>query len=100
MLPGRVLPFVEPVDPYSQATERFRIIVQVGRDQELLRLRATVIRSAGHSVHSVTPDEAVAEVRKHALPRFGSFATRSGFMSLHFWRSRFVRDGLPISCFA
>jgi hypothetical protein len=64
MLPGRVIPFVEPADPYPQTTERFRIVVQVGRDQELLRLRARVIRSAGHSVYSVTPDEAVAVVRK------------------------------------
>ncbi len=64
MLPGRVLPFVERVDACSQATERFCIVVQVGRDRELLRLRARIIQSAGHSVHSVTPDEAVAEVQK------------------------------------
>jgi hypothetical protein len=64
MQPGRIIPFVEAPDAYSQATERFRIVVQVGRDQELLRLRARVIGSAGHSVRSVTPDEAVAEVQK------------------------------------
>lgn len=82
MLPGRVLPFVEPVDPYSQATERFRIIVQVGRDQELLRLRATVIRSAGHSVHSVTPDEAVAEVQKARAAQVWIFCHTIGFYEL------------------
>jgi hypothetical protein len=64
MLPGRVLPFAERVDACSEATERFRIVIQVGRDRELLRLRARIIKSAGHSVHSVTPDEAVAEVQK------------------------------------
>jgi len=40
------------------------MVVQVGRDTELLRLRAQIISSAGYSVHSMTPDEAVAEVRK------------------------------------
>jgi hypothetical protein len=39
------------------------MVVQIGRDQELLRLRAKLISSAGYTVHSITPDEAAAEVR-------------------------------------
>jgi hypothetical protein len=39
-------------------------VVQIGRDQELLRLRAKVISSAGYTVRSMTPDEATAELKK------------------------------------
>jgi hypothetical protein len=82
MLPGRLIPFAEPVVPYPQATERFRIIVQVGRDQELLRLRARVISSAGHSIHSVTPDEAVAEVQKACAAQVWVFCHTLEFYEL------------------
>ncbi len=40
------------------------MVVQIGRDLELLRLRARIITSAGYTVHSMTPDEATAEIRK------------------------------------
>ena len=61
MLPGRVIPFSIPVD---HPTEQQNIVVQIGRDEELLRLRAMVISSAGYTVHSMTPDQATAELRK------------------------------------
>ena len=64
MLSGRLIPFAEPSEPHSRVAQRPQMVVQVGRDTELLRLRAQIISSAGYSVHSMTPDEAVAEVRK------------------------------------
>jgi hypothetical protein len=64
LLPGRVIPFSLPVDnPYPDAKQR-HIVVQIGRDEELLRLRAMVISSAGYTVHSMTPDQATAELKK------------------------------------
>jgi hypothetical protein len=64
MLPGRVIPFLVPVDPPSAGAEQPNIVVQIGRDQELLRLRAMVISSAGYTVHSMTPDQANGELKK------------------------------------
>jgi hypothetical protein len=64
MLPGRVIPFSEPSDPHSQVAGRPQMVVQIGRDPELLRLRARIISSAGYTVYSMTPEEATAEIRK------------------------------------
>jgi hypothetical protein len=64
MLPGRVIPFLVPVDPPSGSAEQPNIVVQIGRDEELLRLRAKVISSAGYTVHSMTPDQATGELKK------------------------------------
>jgi hypothetical protein len=64
MLPGRVIPFLVPVDPPSAGAEQPNIVVQIGRDEELLRLRAKVISSAGYTVHSMTPDQATGELKK------------------------------------
>jgi hypothetical protein len=64
MLPGRVIPFSVPVDPASAGAEQPNIVVQIGRDEELLRLRAMVISSAGYTVHSMTPDQANGERKK------------------------------------
>jgi hypothetical protein len=64
MLPGRVIPFLVPVDPPSAGAEQPNIVVQIGRDEELLRLRAMVIGSAGYTVHSMTPDQATGELKK------------------------------------
>jgi hypothetical protein len=63
MLPGRVIPFNEPSNLHSQVDGRPQIVVQIGRDSELLRLRARIISSAGYTVHSVSPDEATAQIR-------------------------------------
>lgn len=64
MLPRRVIPFLVPVDRPFAAAERPNIVVQIGRDEELLRLRAMVISSAGYTVHSMTPDQATGELKK------------------------------------
>jgi hypothetical protein len=61
MLPGRVLPFLIPAD---HPADQQNIVVQIGRDEELLRQRAMVISSAGYTVHSVSPDQATWEVQK------------------------------------
>ncbi len=64
MLPGRVIPFSIPVDPQCHSDRAPNIVVQIGRDEELLRLRAMVIGTAGYSVHSMTPDHVTAELRR------------------------------------
>jgi hypothetical protein len=64
MLPGRVIPFTGSEESRSQGAERIQKILQIGRDGELLRLRAKVLCSAGYTVHSMTPDHAQAELRK------------------------------------
>jgi hypothetical protein len=64
MLPGRVIPFSVPVDPPSAGAEQPNIVVQIGRDEELLRLRAMVISSAGYTVQSMTPDQATGELKR------------------------------------
>jgi hypothetical protein len=63
MLPKRVIPFTEPSEQGSPGGARPQL-VQIGRDRELLRLRAKIIHSAGYTVHSIFPDEATAAVRK------------------------------------
>jgi hypothetical protein len=64
LLSGRLIPFAEPTEPHSRVPQRPQIVVQIGRDRELLRLRAQIISSAGYTVHSMTPDQAVGEVPK------------------------------------
>jgi hypothetical protein len=64
MLSGRLIPFAEPSEPRPRILQRPQIVVQIGRDRELLRLRAQIIGSAGYTVHSMTPDQAVGEVPK------------------------------------
>jgi hypothetical protein len=82
MLPGRILPFTEPGDPQSQAVGRPQTVVQIGRDQELMRLRAKLINSAGYTVHSMTPDEATAEVRRVRGTAVWVFCHTLGFYEL------------------
>ncbi len=64
MLQGRVIPFRDSGDPHENRANRSRTVVQIGRDPELLRLRAKLISSSGYTVHSTTPDVALEEVRK------------------------------------
>jgi len=54
MLPSRVIPFAEPSVKASSDAARPQL-VQIGRDRELLRLRAKIIHSAGYTVHSIVP---------------------------------------------
>jgi hypothetical protein len=64
MLPGRVIPFTDSGDRHCHGAQRPQIVIQIGRDRELLRLRAKVISTAGYTVHSMTPEETTAEIRK------------------------------------
>ena len=43
MVSGRLIPFAEPTERHSRILERPQIVVQIGRDDELLRLRAQII---------------------------------------------------------
>jgi hypothetical protein len=61
---GRVIPFALPIDSRCHAPQRPNIVVQIGRDEELLRLRSMVMSSAGYTVHSMTPDQATTELDK------------------------------------
>jgi hypothetical protein len=61
---ARVIPFSLPIDPPSPHSEQPNIVVQIGRDEELLRLRAMVMTAAGYTVHSMTPDQANGELKK------------------------------------
>ncbi len=63
MLPGRVIPFTGS-ESRSQGAERIQKVLQIGRDRELLHLRARVLGSAGYTVHSMTPDQVPAELRR------------------------------------
>ncbi len=64
MLPGRLIPFTDSGDRHWQGAQRPQMVIQIGRDRELLRLRAKVISTAGYTVHSMTPEETTAEIRK------------------------------------
>ncbi len=61
-LPDKVVPFSSP-DASRPTNGLVKVVAQIGRDHELLRLRAMVMCSAGYIVHSMTLDEAVKEVR-------------------------------------
>jgi hypothetical protein len=86
MLPRRVIPFAEPsekVPPGGALPQRFVVqVVQVGRDRELLRLRAKIIHSAGYTVYSIFPEEATAAVRKTRGSRVWVFCHTLEFYEL------------------
>jgi hypothetical protein len=84
MLPGRVIPFLVPVDPPCPSAKQPNIVVQIGCDEELLRLRAKVISSAGYAVHSVRPDQATAELQKAHGARVWIFCHTLQFYELAF----------------
>jgi hypothetical protein len=64
MLPARIIPFTERSERNSLVPPQRQTVVLIGRDAELLGLRAKLISSAGYVVHFMTPDHARAEVRK------------------------------------
>ncbi len=64
MWPRRAIPFTGPEESRTQRATRNQRVLQIGRDTELLRRRAKVLGSAGYTVHSMTPDQAQAELRK------------------------------------
>jgi hypothetical protein len=58
------------------------MVVQIGRDEELLRLRAMVLSSAGYTVHSMTPDQVTAEVNQGQGVRVWVFCHTIDFYEL------------------
>ncbi|HXP10368.1 MAG TPA: hypothetical protein VN828_17840 [Acidobacteriaceae bacterium] len=83
MLPKRVIPFAEPrVKVSLEDALPQRLVVQIGRDRELLRLRAKLIHSSGYTVHSIFPEEATAEVRKTLGSRVWVFCHTLEFYEL------------------
>jgi hypothetical protein len=81
MLPRRVIPFAVPSEKVSSGAARPQL-VQIGRDRELLRLRAKIIHSAGYTVHSISPDEATATVRNVSGSRVWLFCHTLEFHEL------------------
>jgi hypothetical protein len=61
---ARVIPFSLPIDPPRPDSDQPNIVVQIGWDEDLLRLRAMVMNAAGFTVHSMTPDQATGELKK------------------------------------
>jgi hypothetical protein len=82
MLPGRVIPFSLPSDPPCSTAEQSNIVVQIGRDEELLRLRAMIISSAGLTIHSMTPDQVTRELKTAKGPRVWVFCHTLEFYEL------------------
>jgi hypothetical protein len=73
MLPAKVIPINSSTTPDPLAAQGRQIVSQVGRDQELMRLRARVLGTAGYTVHSMTPNKAVSEVRRPGAPHVWVF---------------------------
>jgi hypothetical protein len=92
MLPRRVIPFAEPSEKVSPGPVRPQL-VQVGRDRELLRLRAKIIHSAGYTVHSIFPGEATATIRKVSGGRVWVFCH-----TLEFYELALLAVGIRHSC--
>jgi hypothetical protein len=82
MLPRRIIPFINRSKSSRQGTERPQTVLQVGRDQELSRLRAKIIRCAGYTVHSMTPEQVPAEIRETPGPRVWVFCHTLDFYEL------------------
>lgn len=82
MLQGKVIPFKDLSKSNRKYAERPHIILQVGRDEELLRLRAKIISGAGFIVQSITPDQVPAEIRKTRAPRVWVFCHTLAFYEL------------------
>ena len=100
MLSGRVIPFSLPLVPPCSAVEQANVVVQIGRDEELLQLRAKVMSSAGLTVTSMTPDQAPGNSKESKVQEYGSSATRLSFMNWHYWLLPFVMSALRTRCFA
>ena len=82
MLPRRVIPFINRSNSHRKDPERPQTILQIGRDQELLRLRAKIISCAGYTVQSMTPDQVTREIRETRGPRVWVFCHTLDFYEL------------------
>jgi hypothetical protein len=92
MLLRRVNPFAEPSEKVSSGAAPPQL-VQIGRDRELLRLRAKIIHYAGYFVHSISPDEATATVRNVSGGRVWVFCH-----TLEFYELALLAAALRNSC--
>jgi len=82
MLPRRVLQFINRSNSPGQNAERPQTVLQVGRDHELLRLRAEIISCAGYTVQSMTPDQVPAKIWPAPDPRVWIFCHTLNFYEL------------------
>jgi hypothetical protein len=82
MLPKRIIPFINRSNSRPQGAERPQTVLQVGRDQELLRLRAKIISCAGYTVQSMTPDQVPPEIQETSSPRVWVFCHTLDFYEL------------------
>ena len=82
MLPRRVIPFINRSNSHRKDPERPQTILQIGRDQELLRLRAKIISCAGYTVQSMTPDQVTSEIGETRGPRVWVFCHTLDFYEL------------------
>ena len=82
MLTGRVIPFSSHPEPGAQSATPRLSIIQVGRDPELSRLRARVLSAAGHSVHSIAPEESTAQHKSPGADRVWVFCHTVEFYEL------------------
>jgi hypothetical protein len=82
MLPLRVIPFMNRSDSPRKGVERPQLVLQIGRDQELSRLRAKIISCAGYTVRSMTPDQVTAGIREARGPRIWVFCHTLDFYEL------------------
>jgi hypothetical protein len=82
MPPRRVIPYINRSNSCPQGEERPETVLQVGRDEELLCLRAKIISCAGYKVLSMTPDQVPAEIREASGPRVWVFCHTLDFYEL------------------
>jgi hypothetical protein len=82
MLPRRVIPFINSSNSSGQDADWPQTVLQVGRDQELLQLRAKIISCAGYTVQSMTPDQVPAEIWRAPGPRVWIFCHTLNFYEL------------------
>jgi hypothetical protein len=94
MLPRRVIPFTNRSNSRSQDIEPPQTVLQVGRDEELLRLRAKIISCAGYTVQSMTPDQVPAEIWQAPGPRVWVFCHTLDFCELALLASA-IRNSHP-----
>jgi hypothetical protein len=81
MLPGRVIQF-KGSESGLQTVERIHRVLQIGRDGELLHLRAKVLGSAGYTVHSISPEQTPAELGRATVPQVWVFCHTLEFYEL------------------
>jgi hypothetical protein len=79
---ARVIPFSLPIDRPFLDSDRPNLVVQIGRDEELLRQRAMVLSAAGYSVHCLTPDQTTEELKKARGVRVWVFCHTLDFYEL------------------